>query len=83
MQPEMMQTITLSAKPKDRVKVLERELEAVFSPDVIAHCMHILLNANPMDEDENTEDDLKAILGSDKFDHYIGRFWHLMIWIES
>ena len=50
----MMQTITMSAKPKDRVRVIERELESVFDPDIISHCMTILLSANATDE-ENTE----------------------------
>jgi len=82
-QPDMMQTITLSAKPKDRVRVIERELESVFEPDIISHCMTILLNANPTNEEESTEDDLTDVLGKEKFEQYIGRFWHLMILSKS
>ena len=51
----MMQTITMSAKPKDRVAVIERELENVFDEEKIKVCMQILLNSNPTDNEESTE----------------------------
>ena len=55
LEPEMMQTITMSAKPKDRVAVIERELENVFEEETIKLCMQILLSSNPTEDDENTE----------------------------
>ncbi|XP_063725434.1 serine/threonine-protein kinase Nek4-like isoform X3 [Symsagittifera roscoffensis] len=84
LEPEMMQTITMSAKPKDRVAVIERELENVFDEEKIKVCMQILLNSNPTDNEESTEETLTDILGGKEiFEKYIGRFWHLMILSKS
>ena len=51
----MMQTITVSAKPKHRMAVIERELENVFEEERIKVCMQILLSSNPTEDDENIE----------------------------
>ena len=53
--PEMMQTITMSAKPKERMAVIEKELENVFEEETIKVCMQILLTSNPTEDDENIE----------------------------
>ena len=55
LEPGMMQTITMSAKLKDKVAVIERELENVFEEETIKVCVHLLLNSNSTDNGENTE----------------------------
>ncbi|XP_063725742.1 uncharacterized protein LOC134853663 [Symsagittifera roscoffensis] len=84
LEPGMMQTITMSAKLKDKVAVIERELENVFEEETIKVCVHLLLNSNSTDNGENTEETLTDILGGEEiFEKYIGRFWHLMILSKS